>query len=173
VGKELATFFRDPTVFDQPLSESWDLRTRALYLENFFKKEEVRELYLKMEQKNPNDPSIKYALYQVARQFKEGDKALDYLSQAIKIDRVYALEYLALADLANEQQLPDQALRMLILASNAFPDNPILKIPLAERLLASGQREHALKILQELQKLPWSEVYYSNIPEHLRKLQQQ
>lgn len=170
VGLELPLFFRDPTLFDKPLPTNLDLRARALYLENFFKKEEVRELYLKMEQAAPDDPSVKYALYGMARQFKEGDKALDYLRQAVKLDPVYAMEYLFLAELAKEQQLPEQVLRMVILARDAFPDNPFLQLHVAEQMLALGQRDHAVKLLQELEKLPWSPIYYPEIPEHLKKL---
>lgn len=172
VGYDLAAFFHDPTIFDQPLPESWDLRARALYLENFFKKEEVRELYLKMELKEPGDPSIKYALYQVARQFKEVDAALDYLAQAVELDRIYALEYFALADVAREQQLTGQVLRMLGLAQNAFPENPFLRIRLAEQLLAVGERDHAKELIDELQKLPWSKVYYSRALANLQELKE-
>lgn len=171
VGPEIALFFRDPTLFEKPLPTNLDLRARALYLENFFKKEEVRDLYLQMEKTAPSDASVKYALYGMARQFKEGDKALDYLTQAVKLDRTYAQEYLTLANLAREQNLPEQVLRMLILARDAFPDNPFLQLHVAEQLLTAGQREHAIKMLQELEKLPWSPIYYPELPEHLRKLQ--
>ena len=136
----------------------WDARARALYLENFFKKEEVRTIYEEMEKKAPNDPSVKYALYQILRQFKEGDRALNYLAQAVKLDRVYALEYLTLADLAQEQNLPAQVQRMLMLASEAFPDNVFMQLRLAGFLKTSGHAEMAEKLLIKLRKQPWSPV---------------
>jgi len=171
-GKDISAFFRDPTIFDQSLPEYWDLRTRALYLENFFKKEEVRELYLKMAQKEPGDSSAKYALYAIARQFKEVDQAMGYLQGAVKLDRAYALEYLNLADLAREKGLYDQVTRMLDLAHNAFPDNPFVTLTLAEHLFATGQPQAAEPLLKKLQGLKWSEVYYPKIPGHLEKLKQ-
>ena len=60
---------------------------------------------------------------------------------------------------------------MVILARDAFPDNPFLQLGVAEQMLALGQRDHAVKLLQELEKLPCSPVYYPELPDHLRKLQ--
>jgi len=167
VAADVARIYREPGVLDGAMPADWDARARALYLENFFKKEEVRTIYEEMEKKAPNDPSVKYALYQILRQFKEGDKALNYLAQAVKLDRVYALEYLTLADLAQEQNLPAQVQRMLMLANEALPDNVFLQLRLAGFLKANGQAEMTEKLLVELRKQPWSPTYYPDMAKQL------
>lgn len=172
VGFDLATIFSQPAILKDGPPAHWAQRASALYLENFFKKDEVRDIYQKLEQRRPDDPSIKYALYSVSREFKEGDKALSYLADAVRIDPAYGLEYQVLAQLARDKNLPDQELRMLLLASNALPSNPFFKLAIAEQMLAGSQRDHAQKLLQELQQLPWSEIYYPDIAEHLQKLRQ-
>lgn len=165
---DIARLYREPDLLDAPLPKSWDLRARALYLENFFKKEEVRKLYEDMEAEAPEDPSIKYALYQVLRQFKEGDHALVKLNQAVALDPVYALEYLELANVAKEQNLADQVQRMLMLAVAAQPENVWLQLQLVGQLKANGQEEEADKLLTTLREQPWSPVYY---PEMVKPLE--
>jgi hypothetical protein len=168
LGDDLAALLADPSRLDAPLPENSARRANALYLENFFQKEKIRDLYLEMEQADPEDPSVKYALYEVARQFKEGDKALRYLAEAAALDPAYALEYLSLADLATEKKLQHEALRMLQLAAESFPDNPFISLRLADSLRDLGQPEEAGKIIEKLKGLPWSPVYYSDLPDALR-----
>jgi len=167
VAADVARIYREPEVLDGAMPADWDARARALYLENFFKKEEVLALYEEMEKKAPNDASVKYALYQVLRQFKEGGKALEKLAQAVKLDKIYALEYLSLADVAKEQNLIAQVQRMLMLTNEALPDNVFLQLRLAGFLKANGQTEMAEKLLIELRKQPWSPVYYPDMAKKL------
>lgn len=170
VGHDLATLFRNPSLLGKPLPENWSRRADALYLESFFQKEKVRELYLEMEKAAPHDPSVKYALYQMARQFNEGDKAMTYLREAVHLDPVYAMEYLTLADLAEEKQLSAQALQMLALARETFPDNPFILLREAELLLSVGRLEEAEGLVHHLQSLTWSPVYYTDVPPLLEEL---
>ncbi len=167
VAADAALIYREPGVLDGAMPPDWDTRARALYLENFFKKEEVRVLYEEMEQRLPKDASVKYALYQVLRQFKEGDKALVKLQEAVKLDKVYALEYLALADVAKEQNLPAQVQRMLTLANEAFPGNVFMQLRMAGFLKASGHAEMAEKLLADLRKQSWSAIYYPDMAKQL------
>ena len=117
----------------------------------------------------PEDPSVKFALYQVSRKLKNGSKALDYLKQAVKLDPGYASEYLTLASDAENKNLADQSVKMLLLASQAKPEDPFITLKLATRLNLLGQADQANQLVKELQKLPWSSVYYPEMPETLSK----
>lgn len=48
----------------------------------------------------------------------------------------------------------------------------MLKIPLAEQLLSTGQKDAAHKLLDELQSLSWSPVFYPEMNEYLVSLKQ-
>lgn len=170
VGHAFAAFFIDPLLPQKPMPDNWARRANALYLENFFQKEKVREMYLEMEKEAPADPSVKYALYAVARQFNEGDKALAYLRQAVRLDPVYALEYLSLADLAEEKGLTAQALRMLAAAAAALPDNPFITLHMAETMLRLEQFTEAAQLARTLAGQNWSQVYYPQMPGILQEL---
>ncbi|MDT8442156.1 MAG: hypothetical protein RQ723_10890 [Desulfuromonadales bacterium] len=167
VSVDVARLFEEPRLFEADMPRTWDLRARALYLENFLKKEEVRELYEEMEARTPEDPSVKYALYQVLRQFKEVNAAMVKLDEAVRLDPVYALEYLSLAEIANEKNLVDQVERMLRLAVSAMPDHPFLQLRLAGYLQTTGQDEEAEKLLTKLREKPWSPVYYPDMVKQL------
>lgn len=170
VGADLAAFFRDPSLTESSLPEKWRERANALYLENFFLKERIREIYLKLESAAPADPSIKYALYALARQSNEGEKALNYLRQAVHLDPVYAREYLDLATLAEEKNLPDQSLRMLESARAAFPDNPFIPLRMTDTLLNHKEYKAATQLLARLAKESWSPIYYPRMPALLAEL---
>ncbi len=172
VGKDLAEILRKPSIIIEELPLLWARRAEALYLENFMRKDEIREIYLEMEKTAPKDPSVKYALYQTARQFREGDRALAYLREAVELDPVYANEYLVLADLALEKKGPDKALEMMQLAQDKLPDNPFITMSMARTALNAGHRELASKLLSDLQKLPWSNVYYPGVESELQELVQ-
>ncbi len=172
VGRDLGEVFARPSLLGEDLPLHWQQRANALYLENFFKKEEVRQIYRQMETEKPKDASVKYALYDVARQFKEGDKAMAYLRQAAGLDPIYSLEYLRLADLALEKQLPDRAIMMLEMARAAMPENPFISLDLARTALNSGRPDLAGEVLPQLAGLPWSQVYYPDTENDVKRLLQ-
>lgn len=167
IGPTLAHLVNNPEMLDNKLPLNWQRRANALYLPNFFKIEEARDLFLEMEIDLPVDPSVKYDLYQNSRELKEGDKALDYLKQAVALDPVYALEYLTLASLALERGLPEQAVKMLRLAEQAMPDNPQISLQLAAQLNDLNHSGQTRKILEKLRELPWSTVYYPDMGVHI------
>lgn len=170
VGNDLAAFFRNPLLPSQPLPALLELRANALYLENFFQTENIRDLYLQMEQRAPADASVKYALHAVSRQLNQGDQALLYLQEAAQLEPAYALEYLLLADLAEEKQLPEQRLRMLEAARRALPENPFISLQLIDTLLQLEHYPAAAALTEELAALPWSSLYYPQMPELLKEL---
>ncbi len=170
VGRDLGAIFKHPEYLNSSLPEQWDSRSRALYLENFFQKEKMRKIYLEMEQNTPSDPSIQFALYDLSRQFKEGDKALEYLRKAVEADPVYALEYLNLAKTAQEKQLPDQVFRMLGLAQSTFTENPFIALNLAQAHLQAGQKNEAKIRLKTLSDMHWSKVYYPDLSANIQQI---
>ncbi len=123
-----------------------------------------------MEKTEPDNPDIKYALYQNLRKLKKGTEALEKLASAVALDPVYALEYLPLARTAFEKVRPDEALRMFDLSMASFPENPFIRLQKAELLTTLGQQRAALELLQELKQLKWSDLYYSRVPEHIDRL---
>jgi hypothetical protein len=170
IGPTLGTLLKTPELLDTPFPPNWQRRANALYLPNFFKNEKARDLYLEMETDLPGDPSVKYDLYQISRELKEGGKALDYLSQAVALDPGYAVEYLSLADLAAKKGLPEQAVKMLHLAEEAMPENPFISLRLAAQLGAFGQSEQALTLLDKLHNQSWSQVYYPDVLAHIETM---
>ena len=170
IGGDLAELFRRPELLDSPLPELCDQRSRTLYLANFFQKERIRELLEEMREKVPEDASVAYAYYQILRQFREGSAALAELERAVALDPAYAREYLDLVPLALEKDQPEEALRMLDLAARAFPDDPFIPLDRAGLLLQAGRGRESREVLQRLQKLPWSPVYYPDLPQRLKEM---
>lgn len=170
IGTDLASLLSAPEQLDQPLPVFRKQRASALYLPNFFQNEKIRELYLEMETAAPEDASVKYGLYKIHRDLKKGNEALKYLEQAVSLDRAYAFEYLALAPVAEEKGLPDQALKMIRLAQTAMPGNPFISLEMAAHLIKLNHPEQALEILEELHSLSWSKVYYPDMSGHLEAM---
>lgn len=170
VGDAVADLIRTPELLDQNVPANWKRRADALYLSNFFQKEKVRELHLAMEQEAPQDASVKYDLYQTARMFKEGDRALEYLRQAVSLDPVYGLEYMNLASMAVEKNRPDEALRMVDLAMRTFPGFPFIRMEKARYLIDLKEFQRARGIIDDLQTFEHSAVYYPRLPEILAEM---
>lgn len=170
IGGDLAEIFRRPQLLDSPLPALWDQRSRSLYLANFFQKERIRELLEEMRRDAPEDASVAYAYYQILRQFREGSAALDELKRVVALDSAYAREYLDLVPVALEKDQPEEALRMLELAAKVFPGDPFIPLDRAGLLLRSGRGREGREIVQRLQKLSWSPVYYPDMPARLEAM---
>lgn len=167
LGDLLNELIGKPEILDTGVPPVWAHQADALYLNNFFQKEKIRELYQAQELAAPKAAWVKFNLFRSAAGHKEDTQALDYLSQAVALDRTYALEYLNLSDQAYENQRPEEALRMLALAAAAFPNDPFIKLQMAQLAHELGDTTKAVKLVAQLQSLPWSEVYYPRIAEDL------
>jgi hypothetical protein len=163
LGDTLAALVDEPALLDRDLPEAWKKRGNALYLPNFFKEDEAVTLYREMETANPRDASIPFALYGLYRDRKEGAKALAALQQAVALDPVYGLEYLALEPVATEQGKTSQALQMLQKAAETFPEDPFIQLQFALALQTAGQNEAAAAHLKKLSARQWSTVYYPDM----------
>jgi tetratricopeptide (TPR) repeat protein len=160
LGKDLAAVLQNPQMLKDSFPRQWERRANALYLENFMQKEEIHKLYLEMEKIDPRDPDVKFGLYNISRQRNQPDHALVYLKSAVQIDPAYALEYLALAQLASEKNLPEKAVVMLQFARAALPENPFILTQTVHTLLTNNQQEEAKALKPKLATLKWSKIYY-------------
>jgi tetratricopeptide (TPR) repeat protein len=170
LADNIKTLIENPALLEQPVPASWIQRAQILYLENFLQKEKILNLYLAMATENPDNPSIQYGLYQIMRRFKEAETAFSYLKKAVELDPIYAIEYLTLAQFADDKKHPDAALRMLDKAGAVFPQDPFIVLKKAQLLIATGQGEQALPLLDQLKSLTWSTVYDPQMPEELEQL---
>jgi tetratricopeptide (TPR) repeat protein len=173
VGEVLQAFVEKPELFEQPIPKTWKLQGDILYLDNFFQKEKKLELALEMEKLAPESAWVKFTLFKVAAENSMGTAALGSLAEAVAIDKVYALEYLSLSDMAYEKKRPDEALRMLKLAQEAFPDNFSITLQLAQLMAEQGQVDAAGDLVEPLPKLDWSKVYYPDMSESLQRFVKQ
>lgn len=160
LGGMVRNYLAHPQQLDQAVSSHDGLRADAMYLGNFFRKEEVLIKYQTMEKAAQQDPSVKYDLYQVLRQFDRIEEAQKKLGQAIALDPIYALEYLTLAELAMEKERPDGALQMYKKAAAIFPENPFIPLAEARIYLQIGHPDGMKVLLAPLQTVTWSKVYY-------------
>jgi hypothetical protein len=172
LARDLAVLFRKPGRLDEPVPREWIKRGQALYLENFIQRDKILQNYQELEKRFPKDASIKYGLYQIERERKEGEVALAYLEQAVALDSVYGLAYLNLADSAEKAKRPDAVLQMFDKAIALFPDNPFIPLRKAEFLARVGRPDIARPILARLKALTWSKVYFPRMPAYLENLSQ-
>lgn len=170
LGTLIKDLAENPALLDAPLSVNAERRNEALYLGNFFKKDEVLALNREMTESDPQDAAAYYDLYQTLRQFKETAEIFASLDQAVKLDPAYAAEYFELAELAIEKNQPRDALRMLEKGLLAFPDNSSIKLGMIELLIATGQTAKARAMLANLSRLKWSPAYHPDIDVRLTQL---
>lgn len=163
LGEILTWLTEHPPGFEQPVPLNFTRQGQILYLANFFQKEKIRELALAQELELPQAAWVKFNLFRAAAEHKDGTMALDYLARAVALDRVYALEYLELARFAHEKGRTDEALRMLQLASNALPEDPIIRLQMAQLAAEVGDQRRARTLVEALQSLPWTPVYFADL----------
>jgi tetratricopeptide (TPR) repeat protein len=167
LGDIITYLIEDPARLDQPIPVNWQRQRDALYLGNFFKKEEIRKLYEAQEKDSPNGAWVKFNLYRSAAEHKEGTKALDYLAEAVTLEPLYALEYQELSNMAYEKGRSDEAFRMLSLASDVFHKDPFLKFQMAQLARENGEKERSLELLNKIRNLDWSDYYYPNMKQNI------
>lgn len=168
VGEILAHYLEHPDRVEKPVPRNWQRQGDIFHLENLFEKGKILELAQAMERDDPESSWVRFTLYRAMADSNQGDKALARLAEAVKHDHMYALEYLNLAQLAYDKKRPEAALRMLQLAAAVFPDNPQIKLRVAQLAGGMGDRRSALRLVEQLQQLPWSPVYYPQMPDHLK-----
>ncbi len=170
LGEVLSTLIAKPELLNKPEPENWKRQSEAIYLANFFQQENIEEIFKAQQQDDSNSAWIKFNLYRSAAEKKSGQQALDYLAEAITLDPAYALEYANLSQMAYEKKRPDEALRMLSLAVRIYPEDPFIKLRMVQLAKELGEKKTALHLVEQLQALTWSDIYYSAMPERLNLL---
>lgn len=170
LGEVLKTLIADPELLNKPVPANWKRQADAIYMANFFQKENIEEIFKAQQQDDSSSAWIKFNLYRSAAEMKSGQQALDYLAEAVTLDPVYALEYANLSQMAYDKKRPTEALRMLSLASRIYPDDPFIKLRTIQLSIELGENKTALHLVEQLQALAWSDIYYSAMPERLNLL---
>lgn len=168
LGAIVERLFHTPEALVNAPLPNWQRKFDILYLNNFFQPEKILDIALQMEKSAPKIADIQFTLYQAYLANKKSEQALEHLAKTVQLDSVYALEYVHLAATARENGRPAEAVKMLELACKTFPDNPFLRLDLAEALFQAGQKEEAQRIVEQALKLPWSAVYYPDMEEQLK-----
>lgn len=172
LGPDLAHLLSRPEALNADLPELQMRRTQNLYLEQFLKTEEILENCQRMAELAPEDAAVHYALYDVHRTLKKTDLALEHLDRAVALDPIYGIEYLRLAETAVTKKRPDAALKMLGKGKTVFPDNPLIPLTELNIRLMLGDKGAALKLVEQLEALPWSKSYDRDMPARLSNLKQ-
>jgi len=163
-----AEMLRDPTLLDGTMPQNWALRSEALYAVNFFLEDKVKEYYEQAARDYPNDAAAQYDLYKhLFFEQRKIDEALAVLDKTVALDRGYAAAYLELAQIADNDGNLDAALELLSKAAPLVPENPMINLYRAQFLIQSGQKEQALPLIGQLEKLPWSKHFHPDVPQLL------
>jgi hypothetical protein len=170
LGEVLSTLFTHPEMLSKEAPPNWQRQANAIYLANFFQKEKIEEIFKAQQNDDPESAWVNFNLYRSSAEMKEGNTALEYLAKAVSLDQVYALEYANLSRMAYDKKRPDEALRMLSLAMKGFPDDPFLKLRLAQLATELGDTKTSRHLVEQLQGLSWSEIYYPNMPALLEEM---
>lgn len=171
VGEMIQRLFAEPQLLDNSIPENWQLLGKVIYLENFFQNEEIQRLLNMMEKNEPNAAWVKYLRANFSRYKKDFTSAERYLAEAVKGEAAYALEYMELAEQAREDKKFDQVLANLRKVVEALPDDPLFRLSLCEELVAQKNFNEVRTMLPSLRRLPWSPVYFPQVPSALEYFQ--
>ncbi len=172
LGKDVSSLISNPELLQaEKMPELWSQRSKALYLDKLFQPEKILDIYLNLEKQYPQSASVKFGLFEISGQLKDANKAMEYLAEAVSLDRIYALEYINLSDRAYQKGAIQAAMDMLNKASDNFPNDPFITLKKIGLYKETGGIGHASALIKELQKLSWSEVYDPNMKEFLNNLE--
>jgi len=93
------------------------------------------------------------------------------LDRTVALDPGYALVYLELADQGQSMGQWSKSFELLQKASEAFPDNAVIRVRLAGDMIQRGRVKEARSVLKELKSLPWTNDYHPNIHSLLEEMQ--
>lgn len=164
IGEILTTLLAQPEMLETAAPANWQRQANAIYLANFFQKEKVEEIFKAQQKDDAESAWVNFNLYRSSAELKKGSIALDYLAKAVALDPTYAMEYANLSQMAYDKKRPDEALRMLFLASRTFPEDPFIKLRIIQLAQEAGDFKTAKHLLEQLQGLNWSDVYYPDMP---------
>lgn len=172
LGHRLTRILAAPAMLERPLPPLWQEQAEIIYLATFLEMDKVLEKAAHLAMRAPQDAPAHFELYRALRARRAGTEALAALARAVALDPGYAAEYLNLAALARGRELPEQELEMLEIAKGLDPANPFVGLRIAELQIELGAPEQARRLLDELSRLPWSPVYFPDVPELIESMKQ-
>jgi hypothetical protein len=162
----LAKIIEDPQLL-QKMPEAWQLHGDAMYIGNMYMEKKSRDVIEEAAVTAPEDPIIVYALSQVRFQQGRAKEAFTLLDKAVELDPGYGTAYLELSDTGREMGQLDKALELQRKAARIYPENPFIQINEADILIQMQKTGKAIRIIEKLQTLPWSDYYHANAVENL------
>ncbi len=170
--RDLATMLRQPAILDGEPPTHWNQRAEAFYGADVFTAEKMLELVEQMVAVAPDDPSVQYDHYTTLFAAKKLEPAMAALDRAVAGDPGYAYAYAELAQIAIKDRNAQAALELLQKAAAAYPENPFIPLQMADVQINTGAGQEALKTLQPLKQLTWSNAYHDDIPALLERMSQ-
>lgn len=168
--RDLAELLRNPQTLAGSIPRSWTLRSAALYARIMFLENKAKELTAQAAMADPSDPAAVYMQALELLQQKRLQEGFTALDRAVALDPGYGLAYEQLATHGLEIGQQGRSIELLNKAVKIFPENPFLRLDLADLLIQGGQGAKALPLLENLSRLPWSKTFYSNIPAQLEAM---
>jgi hypothetical protein len=120
----LRTYFTHPKQLKNGPPAAWDLRSQAMYTQNFFQNEDVLEFLKDAEKADPKDASIKFSLAYAYFTLKDLENFRTYLDKAATADKGYARAYIELSSYFVNQGMPEDAEYLLKQANKSEPSDP-------------------------------------------------
>ena len=172
MGQRLAELLETPRMLDSDPPTNWRLHADILYRNSLMQTDYPLDAYLNLLNTHPEDAAATYGLYQAYRAVKLGDKALDTLDRAVRLDSGYAYEYLLLSEIAYEAGELQSARKMLELARPYFASHYFIDYFNAQLLLEQGNNDRARELLAQMKAHSWSSVHHAEIPDLLQEFEQ-
>lgn len=170
LGPALKALASNPNRMSKPAPTNWRRFSNNLYLVNFHQVDEIWESALLMTKTEPDNAAWHYNLYEAYNLLKKPQKALAALDRAVQIDPGYALEIVNLARARLRNNNYTKGIELLNRAHELTLEQDFIKFDLAIANLQAGNRSKATSIVDELKILPWSPVYFSNMPTTLARI---
>ena len=149
---------------------TWKMRADARYARAMIDETTAEELTAQAVAVSPDDPDALYDLAHLRLTQKRSEEALPLLDRATALDPGYALANLELIEIAVSLGNWKTAEELSRKAAAAMPDNPFIRIGLADLLIRRERGSEALPLLRDLQQLPWSPAYHPDTPGLLREM---
>ena len=159
-----------PELLRENIPASWELRANAHYAMEMVAETTGKELVARAADSSPEDPAAQYDLALALLRDRLADEGFAALDRAVALDRGYAPAYVALSDRALELGELETSLALMTKAARALPDQPFIRISVADRLIRLGRTREALVLLHDLRKLPWSPDYHPGVPAQLEEM---
>lgn len=167
--RDFAETVENPDFLHIKSPPTWNLRSTALFSRVMFLETRAKELIAQAAQITPPDPAALYAQALELLAGHNAEKGFSLLDQAVRLDKEYGLAYKELALKGMEIGNVSKAIDLQTKACALFPENPFLRLQLANMLILDNRGKEALPLLEELSQQPWAPGY-GGIPLQIEQL---